>query len=144
MPHQKQAVEGSRVSHQKQAVEGSRMPHQKQAIEGSRVSHQKQAVEGSRRSLHQASSGYYVIIWSMQNYTQVATLTGHTDVVTATAFSPNGTQMTSSSDDGSIRVWTVPTWRLAALLTGQLLVTDVAWAGDGITLASSSGSTADM
>ena len=90
-----------------------------------------------RRRLAQAGSGNYVIVWNLTSSLQIATLTAHTDVVTSTAFSPNGLQLASGSSDGSVRLWSVPAFRLVALLTGQRLVSGVAWAPDNITLASS-------
>ena len=90
-----------------------------------------------RRRLAQAGSGNYVIVWNLSSSLQIATLTAHTDVVTSTAFSPNGLQLASGSSDGSVRLWSVPAFRLVALLTGQRLVSGVAWAPDNVTLASS-------
>ena len=78
-----------------------------------------------------------MIVWNLTSSLQIATLTAHTDVVTSTAFSPNGLQLASGSSDGSVRLWSVPAFRLVALLTGQRLVSGVAWAPDNVTLASS-------
>lgn len=91
----------------------------------------------ARRRLSQGGSGNYVVVWNLSSSSQIATLTAHTDVVTSTAFSPNGLQLASGSSDGSVRLWSVPAFRMVAMLTGQRLVSGVAWAPDNVTLASS-------
>ena len=112
--------------------------HEQQQGQSSRHGTNGSSSDGARRRrLAQAGSGNYVIVWNLTSSLQIATLTAHTDVVTSTAFSPNGLQLASGSSDGSVRLWSVPAFRLVALLTGQRLVSGVAWAPDNITLASS-------
>src|SRR5215469_13108997 len=66
-----------------------------------------------------------------------ATLKGHTNCVTAVAFSPDGKTLASASYDGTLRLWEVATGKERAALgeyTG--CVGCVAFSPDGKTLAS--------
>ena len=67
-------------------------------------------------------------------------LTGHTDAVRSVAFSPNGSQLASGSNDNTIRLWDVDTGIQTHRLTGHTLsVNSVAFSPDGSQLASGSG-----
>ena len=60
------------------------------------------------------NSGYLVIVWDLTappGSPPNATLLLHTDAVTSTAFSPNGQQLASGSNDGIIGIWAVPSFR---------------------------------
>jgi WD40 repeat protein len=66
-------------------------------------------------------------------------LAGHSTLVWATAWSPNGLQLASSSADGTIKLWNVQTGECLQTLQGHChVVWSVAWSPDGQTLASSS------
>ena len=47
------------------------------------------------------------------------TLTGHTDGVTAVAWSPDGTRLATASDDGTVRLWDPTTGQTTTTLTGH-------------------------
>jgi WD40 repeat protein len=62
----------------------------------------------------------------------VATLAGHTDQVTAVAFSPDGTRVLTGSGDNTARLWDAATGRAVATLAGHTYaVTAVAFSPDG-------------
>jgi WD40 repeat protein len=64
------------------------------------------------------------------------TLTGHGSIVTAVAFSPDGTQLATASGDGTARLWDTTTGTTQAILTGHdSPVTSVAFSPDGTLLA---------
>ena len=54
----------------------------------------------------------------------IATLRGHTDVVWAVAWSPDGTQLASASDDGTVRMWCAKEWRLIRTLIASRSAVD--------------------
>jgi WD40 repeat protein len=67
-------------------------------------------------------------------------LIGHTDLVTATTFTPDGRRLVSGSWDNTIKVWNVEHAMEEAALRGHTLsVWSLATSGDGRLLASGSG-----
>lgn len=57
------------------------------------------------RIVSQSSVMEVMKLWDGATGAELATLTGHTDWVTACAFSPDGTQLVSASNDSTLRVW---------------------------------------
>ncbi len=52
-----------------------------------------------------------VNLWSLNNGENLVTLRGHTGWVNATAFSPEGTSLTSGGSDGTLRLWDVTSYQ---------------------------------
>lgn len=77
-----------------------------------------------------------VKIWNTTTGSVITTLTGHTNLVGAVAFSPNGQQLASASSDGTVRVWNVATGQqLTSFPKPATLTTSIAWSPDGTQLA---------
>ena len=78
-----------------------------------------------------------VKLWDVATQELVATLSGHTNVVTAVSCSPDGKTMASSSRDGTVKLWDRHTHEELATIRGHGgSVVDVAFSPDGQTLAS--------
>jgi uncharacterized protein YjbI with pentapeptide repeats len=66
-------------------------------------------------------------------------LTGHTGGVRSCAWSPDGTRLATTSDDGTARIWDPSTGEQLQQLTGHTSgVTSCAWSPDGTRLATTS------
>jgi WD40 repeat protein len=62
----------------------------------------------------------------------IRTLTGHTEAIVATAFSPDGNTIASTSDDKTIRLWNVSNGSIVHILNGsEEHVQAVAFSPDG-------------
>jgi|GEM_PF-447957 len=67
------------------------------------------------------------------------TLNGHADWVKSVAWSPDGKQLASASDDQTIIIWNITTGQPAFTLEGHTdMINNVAWSPDGKQLASAS------
>ncbi len=58
-------------------------------------------------------------IWNAATGQLIATLTGHTDGVSAACFSPDGTRVVTASGDKTARIWNAATGQPIAILTGH-------------------------
>jgi WD40 repeat protein/tRNA A-37 threonylcarbamoyl transferase component Bud32 len=69
-------------------------------------------------------------------HSDLRTLKGHTKEVTCVVYSPDGKQVASSSDDGTIKVWDAVTGRVIFSLSGSAdRIREVAYSPDGERLA---------
>ncbi len=76
-------------------------------------------------------------LWNLKTQQRLQTLTGHTNWITAIAFSPDGKTLASSSLDRTIKLWNIPSGILKATINSGR-VTSLAFSPDGATLASGS------
>jgi hypothetical protein len=76
-----------------------------------------------------------VKLWRLETGASVAELKGHTQLITAVAFSPDGRYLVSASRDGSLRVWNTGGWDLAKTLEDEAPVTSVTLSYGGGLLA---------
>ena len=77
------------------------------------------------------------MVWNFKHWRSPSALSGHEKEVWGLAFSRDGQTITSSSDDGTIKLWDVASGREQRNLEGHVsLVTAIAYSPDGTVLAS--------
>jgi WD40 repeat protein len=79
-------------------------------------------------------------VWDANNLSNIATITGHHGQVTSLAFSSDGSQIVSGSDDGTVRIRPVASSEepLAPILGHNARVNQVVFSSDGSRLVSGS------
>ncbi|QKX57042.1 uncharacterized protein TRUGW13939_04150 [Talaromyces rugulosus] len=90
---------------------------------------------GDKSNIHHSDASK-IQLWNPITGKSLHILQGHSDKVTAIAFSPNGKILASASWDGSVRLWDPLNGHCLAILQHYDHVYDVAFAPDGKTLAS--------
>jgi WD40 repeat protein len=59
-------------------------------------------------------------IWNTANGSEIRLLTGHTDTINSVAYSPNGSQILTASDDGTVRIWDTGNGQNIRTIKGEL------------------------
>lgn len=92
------------------------------------------AVSADGRWLASGGENETIKLWALQTRSLIATLSGHTGLITSLSFSPDGQWLASSSWDRTIRVWDVATYQLATTVHESSPVWSVAFSPDGLVL----------
>ena len=58
-------------------------------------------------------------LWSIETFTEIATLTGHVDYVKSIMFNNIGIILASGSNDGRIIIWNLETFKQVTTLIGH-------------------------
>jgi WD40 repeat protein len=66
-----------------------------------------------------ASMDKTICVWDANTYQCIGVLNGHTDLVYNCAFSADNEKLVSSSPDGTVLLWDVPTQQSTLLCQGQ-------------------------
>jgi WD40 repeat protein len=96
--------------------------------------------DGTRIAAAGASRGTRdktLCVWDADDGGELYRCEGHTGYLRACAWSPDGKQIASASDDGTVRVWKTANGKLLLVLAGHTgAVIACAWSSDGAYLAS--------
>ena len=77
-----------------------------------------------------------ILLWDVESVQQRIAIGGHTGLVNALAFSPDGTLLVSASDDTTVRLWNPADGSSIATLEGHTApVTDLKFTPDGTSIA---------
>jgi WD40 repeat protein len=72
-----------------------------------------------------------IIVYDAQTGREILKLAGHTDKVTALAYSPDGKRLASGGADKTVQVWDVPTGKVLWKSTGNDAVKAITFSPDG-------------
>ena len=104
------------------------------ALAGDRLTALRAAVTADPQEPEAAQTGHD---WTRATFT---TLSGHTDVVSSAAFSPDGGRIVTASADRTARVWDAATGREITTLSGHTdVVSSAAFSSDGGRIKTASG-----
>ena len=78
---------------------------------------------------------YAVLVWDVNSVQQVFALRGHTEVVTAMAFSPDGSLLATASLDKSVRLWDMSNGQQTARIDSDAGATAFGFLGESSSVA---------
>lgn len=95
------------------------------------------AVTRNQRQLATATSDNRISLWCLVTFQLLAPLIGHADTIWKLAYSPDDSLLTSTSADGTVRLWEVTTGLPVMILPRNHAnwVWSLAWSPDGARLA---------
>ncbi|KAK5312504.1 hypothetical protein LTR93_011303 [Exophiala xenobiotica] len=100
---------------------------------------ERRSIEHNSPQVEESVSSKSVFIWDAATGQEEKTLAGHSNSVTAVAFSPDGRHIVSASWDETIKIWDATTGQVDKTLVGHSgSVTAVAFSPDGRHIVSAS------
>ena len=115
-----------------------RSTEEKQPVEeiGETISHKPTSVETKSPPFSTTVFSYHKTLWNLISITELLTISGHSEAISAIAFSPDGKTLASAANR-TIKLWNVAEGIEIANLAGhKLAVNALAFSPDGKTLAS--------